>query len=52
LLSRSSCLGTEHPPDTDTPAVDRYADSGFAEIACIGEKFGRIKGFRERLYMR
>jgi 8-oxo-dGTP diphosphatase len=37
--------------DVNTAARDCYRKIGFAEVARKKEKFGRLKGFRERIYM-
>ena len=38
--------------DANTPARDCYRKIGFVDVRRKKEKFGRIKGFRERIYMR
>jgi 8-oxo-dGTP diphosphatase len=38
--------------DVNTPARECYRKIGFIEVKRKKEKFGRIKGFRERIYMR
>jgi 8-oxo-dGTP diphosphatase len=38
--------------DANTPARDCYRKIGFVDIKSKKEKFGRLKGFRERIYMR
>jgi len=38
--------------DVNIPARDCYRKVGFIEVRRKNEKFGRIKGFRERIYMR
>jgi 8-oxo-dGTP diphosphatase len=38
--------------DVNTPARDCYRNIGFVEVSRKKEKLGRIKGFRERIYMR
>jgi ribosomal protein S18 acetylase RimI-like enzyme len=38
--------------DVNTPARDCYRKIGFVDVKQKKEKFGRIKGFRERIYMR
>jgi 8-oxo-dGTP diphosphatase len=38
--------------DVNTPARDCYRKIGFLDVRREKEKFGRIKGFRERVYMR
>ena len=37
--------------DVNTPARDCYRKIGFVDVRRNKEKFGRIKGFRERIYM-
>ena len=37
--------------DVNVPARDCYRKIGFADVKRKKEKFGRIKGFRERIYM-
>jgi 8-oxo-dGTP diphosphatase len=38
--------------DANTPARDCYRKIGFVDVRRKTEKFGRLKGFRERIYMR
>lgn len=38
--------------DVNTAARDCYRKIGFADIARKKERFGRLKGFRERIYMK
>ena len=38
--------------DVNTGARDCYRKIGFADVGRKTEKFGRLKGFRERIYMR
>jgi 8-oxo-dGTP diphosphatase len=38
--------------DVNTPARECYRRIGFVDVRRKKEKFGRIKGFRERIYMR
>ena len=38
--------------DVNTPARDCYRNIGFVDIKRVTERFGRFKGFRERVYMR
>jgi 8-oxo-dGTP diphosphatase len=38
--------------DVNTAARDCYRKFGFADVKRKKEKFGRLKGFRERIYMR
>jgi 8-oxo-dGTP diphosphatase len=38
--------------DVNTAARDCYRKIGFADIKSEKERFGRLKGFRERIYMR
>jgi 8-oxo-dGTP diphosphatase len=38
--------------DANTPARDCYRKVGFVDVRRKKEKLGRIKGFRERIYMR
>jgi ribosomal protein S18 acetylase RimI-like enzyme len=38
--------------DVNTPARDCYRKIGFVDITSRKERFGRLKGFRERIYMR
>lgn len=37
--------------DVNTPARDCYRKIGFVDVRRKKEKFGRVKGFRERIYM-
>jgi 8-oxo-dGTP diphosphatase len=38
--------------DVNTPARDCYRKVGFVDTKRVKERFGRFKGFRERVYMR
>lgn len=37
--------------DTNTAAYRVYANLGFVEMKRVRERFGRLKGFKERIYM-